>query len=312
MAKKKSKEASKVNLAGKSGHPIQYAFRLLKLLNVVSEPHQLKSKFTVNGNRISIAVPEIKFAVAFEGDDYEYFKNNGWHVQKLAYGDIEPFSRVFYALQAGHTARMYSQADPNVKSTSKPEEKILSEIYQRMLPPPDRNYKFTREDGTELTTPDFTWPDSKVAFFMDGSYWHSIKDDKEILKEIKKGDSVDDFIVNSRKDKVRKDGAIRTELGSRGWIVLTCTDEDTETPEGVELIVDTIEKTLRRIKDINLVISDDSLHQESEEKPSKGNAYSSDADVKNDDSENDECRENAKEGLDKGSLYESMMSELES
>lgn len=119
---------------------------------------------------------------------------------------------------------------------------------RRMLPVPDRNYKFTREDGTELTTPDFTWEKYRIAFFLDGSYWHSIKGNKEIIKKIKADKKRQNDIVIQRSDKARKDGQIRSELGSMGWIVLSCTDGDVETQDGVNRVVDLIERTINNVQ----------------------------------------------------------------
>ena len=138
--------------------------------------------------------------------------------------------------------------DPNVKMTSQPEEVVLHEIMRRMLPIPERNYKFTRDDGTELTTPDFTWENYKIAFFLDGSYWHSIKGNKEIIKKIKSDKKKQNDILIQRSDKARKDGQIRSELASIGWIVLSCTDGDVETAEGVKRVVDLIERTIENVQ----------------------------------------------------------------
>lgn len=157
---------------------------------------------------------------------------------------------------------MYSRADPNVKTTSIPEEKLLIEFKRRRMPEPDRNYKFTRDDGKELTVPDFTWEDMKIAFFMDGSYWHSVKSDQDIIKEIKSSKKMQDTIVQKRKDKVRKDGAIRSELSARGWMVLSCTDDDIETSEGLKEIVDMVERAMDTISSVNKVVADRGANQQ--------------------------------------------------
>lgn len=248
MAKKKKKDIieSKVSLSAPNSHPIQTVYMLLAMVGVVKERGDLKIGYEQYGGRVSIAVPNIKYAIALDNDDFMPFKENGWHIENVVYGDIEPFSRVFFSVDAARVADLYARVDPNVKSTSKPEEKLYSEIQRRMLPIPNRNHKFFRDNGTELTTPDFTWEDEKIAFFMDGAYWHSVKQDQDIMNAIKKSKKVRDDIVSARKDKVRNDGQIRSELGMRGWIVLSCTDEDIEDTAGVHRVVDMIEKALKQ------------------------------------------------------------------
>lgn len=251
MAKKKTTKkdatnSSKVNLSGDNVHPIHNIYKLLARMEIIKSTDDLVVPYDANGAHLSIAIPGIKFGIAFEGDLTEKLEADGWHIQKIAYRDVESFSRVYFSIEAARVADLYSRADPNVKTTSQAEERIFSEIIRRGLPIPDRNLKFKRDDGTELTTPDFAWEDYRISFFMDGAYWHSVKDDQAIIKEIKNSKEMTDSIVEKRKDKVRKDASIRSELGSMGWIVLACTDEDIETSDGLHDIVDMIERTLRK------------------------------------------------------------------
>lgn len=229
-----------------SAHPIQTVYSLLALIGVVVEPGDLKVRYVDGEDNLSIAVPRIKFGIAFDGDRVDTLVERGWRIEHLSYSDVEPFARVFSAVDAGRIAEVYARADPNVKTTSEPEERLYQEFIRRSMPIPDRNHRFDREDGTELTTPDFTWEDHRVAFFMDGAYWHSVKDDQSIIKEIKSSRKMRDEIVDKRRDKVRRDGANRSELGSRGWIVLTCTDDDISTEHGLDTVVDMIQRTLQR------------------------------------------------------------------
>lgn len=244
-------------------HPVQYIYKLLAMLGTAKNASDIRAMYDDEGGHVSIAIPAIKFAIAFPGDAPQPLADKGWHIERLSFHDVEPFSRVFLAAENSVVASNYARADPNVKNTSKEEERIMAEIYRRMLPVPNRNRKFVRDDGTELTTPDFTWEDEGVAFFMDGAYWHSVKSDQAIVKEIKSSKKMRDSIVEKRKDKVRKDASIRSELGAQGWIVLACTDDDVATPKGVKEQVDLIEKALmrasmmRKVKDID--VSDESM-----------------------------------------------------
>lgn len=228
-----------------AAHPVQTVYALMTLIGVVTEQSDLKIRYSDGEDNLSIAVPSIKFGIAFDGDEVDGLVEKGWRIEHLSYSDVEPFARVFAAVDAGRVAQVYARADPNVKTTSEPEEKLYREIIRLGLPVPDRNHKFTREDGTELTTPDFTWVDHRVAFFMDGAYWHSVKDDQSIIKEIKSSRKMRDDIVSMRKDKVRRDGDNRSELASRGWIILSCTDDDLSEEGGVDRVMDRIQRTLR-------------------------------------------------------------------
>lgn len=261
MAQKKrssKKDKSALSMQDNLTHPIQTVYTLLVMMGVVENQDDMKIRYQGADYNVSIALPLIKYAIAFEGDVTEPLEEDGWHVEKLSYKDVEPFSRVFFAVDNSRISELYSRADPNVKTTSIPEEKLLIEMKRRRFPEPDRNYKFTRDDGSELTTPDFTWENLRLVFFMDGSYWHSIKDDQAIIKEIKSSRKMSDKIVQKRKDKVRKDGAIRSELAARGWTVLSCTDDDIETPEGLRDIVDMIGRAITNISEMRNMDVDDS------------------------------------------------------
>lgn len=228
---------------------IMAMYQVLALLGVVKKSSEVKTRFTYKKtDNISLAIPGIKYGVAFQGDSYKKLEEDGWRIEHIATEDLLPFHRVFSSLDASRIAYVYANADPNKKTTSAPEDRLLDEIISRMLPIPDRNYTFKRDNGTELTTPDFTWEDHKIAFFMDGAYWHSVKDDQAIIKQIKKSKNFGKYITDSRKDKVRKDGAIRSELGALGWIVLSCTDDDIATDEGLSDVVDNIERAIKNVE----------------------------------------------------------------
>lgn len=258
MAKKKtSTKATSMSMQDSLSHPLQTVYRLLFLLGVAKGKDDVYPRYEGADYSLSIALPLIKYGIAFEGDETNPLEEDGWHIEHLAYKDIEAFSRVFLAVDNSRIAEMYSRADPNVKNTSFAEEKLLMEMKRRNLPEPDRNYRFTKDDGTELTVPDFTWENLRIVFFMDGSYWHSVKGDQAIVKELKKNKKMSDEIISRRKDKVRKDGYIRSQLSSRGWLVLSCTDDDLETKEGLKEVVDMISDTMRNTQEARALDMDD-------------------------------------------------------
>ena len=223
-------------------------YKLLAMMGAIERAEDVIPGFRYKDSRITLALPNAKFGVAFQGDKVSDLVDDGWKIERLTTHDLNPFLRVFDICDNARISLEKRKMDPNVKMTSQPEEVVLHEIMRRMLPVPDRNYKFTREDGTELTTPDFTWEKYRIAFFLDGSYWHSIKGNKEIIKKIKADKKRQNDIVIQRSDKARKDGQIRSELGSMGWIVLSCTDGDVETQDGVNRVVDLIERTINNVQ----------------------------------------------------------------
>lgn len=249
--KNNKKSPSKVSLGDNSAHPVQYIYKLMALLGVIDkEERKIELKYEEDSSHLSIAVPSIMFGIAFPGDKTDKLIEEGWHIESISTNDLEPFKRVFNSVDAGRVAAVYSKASPNIKTTSKPEEKIYSEIIRRGMPVPNRNLKIKRKDGTELTTPDFAWEKERVAFFMDGAYWHSVFQDKEIIKEIKEKETFGKKIASDRKDKVKRDQRIRSDLTVMGWTVLSCTDEEIETQKGVEDQVKNIAEVLKRQADI--------------------------------------------------------------
>lgn len=263
MTKKKDTK-SKVQVTDIEIDPFQALYAMLIMVHAVEHPSDIYTRYAFRGGNISVAIPGIKYGIAFNGDDIDAFTKDGWHIERINTGDLKAFASVFKSIDNSRIAKLYAKSDPNIKTTSIPEEKIFSEIQRRLLPIPDRNYKFLREDGSELTTPDFTWVDEKIAFFMDGAYWHSVKSDNDIMKEIAKNKKFRDDIASKRKDKVINDNQIRTELTVRGWRVLICSDEELETSNGVMKVVDNIEKAIKSTQYAK-EIKKDNIDQESED-----------------------------------------------
>lgn len=269
-------------------------YKLLFMMGVIERKEDIIPGFRYKNSRITLAIPNAQFGIAFQGDKVSELVDDGWRIERLTTHDLDPFLRVFDICDDARIALEKRKMDPNVKMTSQPEEVVLHEIMRRMLPIPDRNYKFTREDGTELTTPDFTWENYKIAFFLDGSYWHSIKGNKEIIKKIKADKKKQNDIVIQRSDKARKDGQIRSELGSMGWIVLSCTDGDVETQDGVNRVVDLIERTINNVQMSNQMHVGNAITQEEDDlfssifDASDNSTDSEDSQVSNTDNNNDQ------------------------
>lgn len=228
------------------------AFNILAMLGV--DPHDLQINYEheIKGDKawVAVAIPESRVALAVEGDNPEPLEKDGWHVSRIGLAQLKTMASVYSALNVFHFehTRRSSMAGM-VKNGSKEEARLLDAILLANLEEPDRNYVIRREDGSELTTPDFTWPHLKLAFYVDGLYWHVTKDDKEILQKIANNDEgVDhDVIINDHKTRAQRDMTNRSELQADGWRILTCSDEDLHTDEGVEHQVNLIIKLMRGI-----------------------------------------------------------------
>jgi len=187
-----------------------------------------------------------------EGDNIEGFEKKGWYITRFNSGELETFRRVYQGINvsAFEHVRRTSQAGMT-KQGSKEEEKLLKALLSANIPTPNRNLRIARENGSELTTPDFAWEEPKVAFFMDGLWWHVGKDDGEKMKILAEGASdkdKSDVILATNRSRATKDADNRSELASMGWTILSCTDEDIASDDGVKKQVDRIAKTLRQKK----------------------------------------------------------------
>lgn len=228
------------------------AFNILAMLGV--DPHDLTLNYeeTIKKEKawVAVAIPTSRVAIAVEGDNPEPLEKDGWHVSRIGLAQLKTLASVYSSLnvfQFEHTRR--SSMAGMVKSGSKEEARLLDAILLANLAEPDRNYTIRRPDGSELTTPDFTWADLKLAFYVDGLYWHVMKDDKEIFEKIANNDEGVDknIIINDHKTRAQKDMTNRSELQADGWRVLTCSDEDLHTDEGVQKQLELIIKLMRSI-----------------------------------------------------------------
>lgn len=232
-------------------HFIHSVFEMLARLGV--DPHTVKPGYVSEdgAGRIAIAFPDSKVGLSIEGDRPEPFIDGGWYVAKVPVNQLQAFALAFRAIgtMAFEHIRRLSMTG-QMKTGSKEEERLLSALLTANVTEPDRNYALYRENGTELTTPDFVWEDIKLAFFMDGLWWHISKDDDRTLKMIAEASSdkdKGDLLMNSNRSRAERDGHNRSELSAMGWRVLSCTDKDLDTEKGVQIQVKRIVKTMRSI-----------------------------------------------------------------
>lgn len=224
-------------------------YKALVLLGI--DPHVLRANYRneEDTQRVALGAPDTKVGVSLQGDRIADLLEDGWFIPQFTSGEIDSFARVLTGLSNMSFEHIRRDSQNNqVKTGSREEEKLLAAILRANIKTPDRNFRIYREDKSELTTPDFTWEEYKVAFFMDGLWWHQAKDDKRLLDAISEASSDSDrskMLMEGNKTRAQRDAANRSVLASMGWTVLSCTDADLTTDEGVERQVKVITQALR-------------------------------------------------------------------
>lgn len=203
-----------------------------------------------DGGTLALAIPSIRVGMSFQGNDPQPFIDDGWFVQAMNLQDMPQFFRVWETLKEFQAqVKTRKSANEMVKSGSSQENALLAGIIRAGLPEPNRNLVVRRENGKELTVPDFAWEDVKLAFFVDGLWWHVGKDNRERRQAIENGDAdVIDAADKMSVSRRERDTNNRSELQVMGWRVLECTDKDLESASGVQKQVRRISKMLRQLR----------------------------------------------------------------
>lgn len=203
-----------------------------------------------DGGTLALAIPGIRVGMSFQGNDPQPFIDDGWFVQAMNLQDMPQFFRVWETLKEFQAqVKTRKSANEMVKSGSSQENALLAGIIRAGLPEPNRNFVVRRENGKELTVPDFAWEDVKLAFFVDGLWWHVGKDNRERRQAIENGDAdVIDAADKMSVSRRERDTDNRSELQVMGWRVLECTDKDLESASGVQKQVRRISQMLRQLR----------------------------------------------------------------
>lgn len=203
-----------------------------------------------DGGTLALAIPDIRVGMSFQGNDPQPFIDDGWFVQAMNLQDMPQFFRVWETLKEFQAqVKTRKSANEMVKSGSSQENALLAGIIRAGLPEPNRNLVVRRENGKELTVPDFAWEDVKLAFFVDGLWWHVGKDNRERRQAIENGDAdVIDAADKMSVSRRERDTDNRSELQVMGWRVLECTDKDLESASGVQKQVRRISQMLRQLR----------------------------------------------------------------
>lgn len=226
---------------------VQSTYMAMQLMGI--DPARFKANFELDDSDqiISIAIPDSKVAFASEADEIQDFIDQGWYVERIPLASFKLFHNIFTQFQSLFFEDMRRRMSDTIKQTSRHEDWLLQEIIRRSLPEPDRDFTLYRDNGKELTTPDFSWVDEKVAFFVDGLWWHITMDDSDKLDALTDPENRKD-ILNGRKTRAERDAVIRSTLSADGWVVLSCTDRQLEDSKGIREQVNQIEQVLKRIR----------------------------------------------------------------
>lgn len=217
------------------------------------DPHDIEVNYSPpkSSGRAVIALPQTKVALCIEGDNPDELEEDGWHVVRIPLAQLRIMSSSYNQLGVmafEHVRR--SSESRMVKNGSKEENTLLKAILSARITEPDRNCVLRRDDNTELTTPDFAWPSLKLAFYVDGLWWHVEKDDTatmEIISDAAGDAAKTRLMLDANKTRAERDSDNRSELQAQGWRILTCTDRDLSTEEGIQKQVDRISRTMRSI-----------------------------------------------------------------
>lgn len=207
--------------------------------------------------RIVIAMPSTKTGIAIEGDTPQPLIEEGWKIIQLSLAALKNSMMIFSQIQSIAVEHVVNQSSEEmIKTGSKEENALFKAIIAMGIKKPNRNLSFKREDGKELTVPDFAWEDIKLAFFVDGLWWHVNKDDAHMIKKIAK--IADDkkkaaALQNATAARAQRDADNRSELQMRGWMVLSCTDKDLSTQEGITKQAERIAKAHQNLKKRNKI-----------------------------------------------------------
>lgn len=230
-------------------HWIEGVYAILARLGV--DPHHLRPNYTEGAGRVVLALPGSKVALALEGDRPEPLEEQGWFVTRMNSNQLQVLASTLGALEtlSFEHVRRVSQSSM-LKTGSKEEQRLFDAIIRAGVSEPDRNFVLRRPDGSELTVPDFTWSTLKLAFYMDGLWWHVSRDDTEMLQQLSEvaGDSERAAeLMEGNRTRHERDSDNRSELQAQGWRVLSCTDRELETEAGVQKQVDRIIRLMRSI-----------------------------------------------------------------
>lgn len=226
-------------------HWVEQVYQALVLRGI--DPHDIVPNFEMDDSHVVCAVPKAKVAIATDGDTFQSLLEDDWNVSFMALGALRAFAQTARALSAVAVEyRVRGSAQEMLKMGSTQEQLLLSAILRANLPEPTRNFKVKDEAGKTLTIPDFAWPEYRVAFFVDGLWWHHGRD-SDIQAQVATGAADKAVVAEAHRGQVAratKDNRSRSAMSLDGWIVLACTDEDLPDLDAAAAQVQAIKRAL--------------------------------------------------------------------
>lgn len=216
------------------------------------------------GGKVALAVPEHRVGLAFLGNAIDPLLDDGWEIVRLDMKEMPSFDSAFRKLgEFDALLETRKSGSEMLKTGSSQEAALLQGILRAGLPKPDRNYRILRENGRELSVPDFTWPEMKLAFFVDGLWWHVGKDGHDKRKEVLDSKDTTAMQEAERESIARRqrDASNRSDMTIMGWTILECTDADLENETGVRKQVERIRAMMMQIRKRNQLARENNQSQ---------------------------------------------------
>lgn len=222
-----------------------HLYRLFKAIGMPKITVPVEIKKGSHTYTLPMGWPSLQIAISLDSNTGKKFKQEGWQVIYIpanALNAAEPLVAMLDELSRKRTiADSFAEAEMTV---SKTENKLLNHILTRGLPEPDRNYKFYDGHGSLITVPDFVWEKTKVAVFVDGEFFHGLKDISDALQVALENDpDIKNDIVAQSKDTMARDAAKRRKLTKAGWKVVVVTASEIDTGD-LDPIVDDIQAAM--------------------------------------------------------------------
>lgn len=213
------------------------------------DPETIELGYSAKGDRVTIALPAIKAALAFPGDNTLGMEREGWVVKPLTTDSLEGFHTVMQSILAIQLQGSSVRTGSGVNGSSQ-ETVLLRELLDRRLPEPERNYRYENPRYRVTTIPDFAWPDLKVAVFVDGLYWHVTKDAARGSAAVSGAETDQEAKERMKSVKLRAEDDMRKRRAMQGdgWTVVVCSDREIDNGT-LEDIADQVEDAINSARE---------------------------------------------------------------
>lgn len=233
--------------------PIHSIVKLMCLAGVPLKNISLRYEPPDTKCNVTIAAPDIKFAIIFPGDNYDGLDDDGWLLMNVNMDEATAFSKVFKIVEEMEVAATYASVEGPASNVSKSENLLYDALVRRGVAKGEfelsRSKKFYTDAGEYISQPDFVWEKEKFIVEFDGLWNHGGRSDTDLIKSIRgaKDDKTALNLVGRKSSKQAKDAKKRRYLSELGYTVMVITDEDfygSTAEEAVNDAADSIVKAL--------------------------------------------------------------------